>query len=206
MKGESILKGNAFFDRYIRKHFLKYVLILGIYVIGFLIGIGSFHHMLSSEKVASEVTTYMAENLEQFEQNQTDFIHSFLKEDWLEFLAMVIVSCSLLGVPVMLLGLLAKSMSLGITVSALIYTNGIGFGMSFSILLFLLPALLKMLAMVLILCSSMKLLENLLRERKELKYELVRHGFILFLAFLVICGLALYRAFSLNVIQQVLFS
>lgn len=39
MKGESILKGNAFFEQYIRKNFVKYIVVLFIYIVGFLVGI-----------------------------------------------------------------------------------------------------------------------------------------------------------------------
>lgn len=42
MKGESLLKGNVFFEKYIRKNFLKYIIILLVYIIGFVVGIRNF--------------------------------------------------------------------------------------------------------------------------------------------------------------------
>lgn len=42
MKSESVLKGNIIFEKYIRKNFIKYILVLLIYVIGFVVGIRIF--------------------------------------------------------------------------------------------------------------------------------------------------------------------
>ena len=39
MKNGSVIKGNAFFEKYIRKHFFKYILILILYTFGFIFGI-----------------------------------------------------------------------------------------------------------------------------------------------------------------------
>lgn len=42
MKSESVLKGNAIFEKYIRKNIVKYLFVLIIYIIGFVAGIRIF--------------------------------------------------------------------------------------------------------------------------------------------------------------------
>ena len=42
MARESVLKGNAFFEKYVRKHVLKYIITLAIYGVGFVLGIRIF--------------------------------------------------------------------------------------------------------------------------------------------------------------------
>ena len=44
-----------------------------------------------------------------------------------------------------------------------------------------------------------------LKYQKEMKYEMVRHAFTLLISFLVFCVLMVYRVFSLNLVNNILF-
>ena len=136
--------------------------------------------------------------------DSSNLVAKYIKQDFIEWIVLVVLSCSLVGIPIMLVWVLISSISLGITVSALIHTGGIGYGMSFSILVFMLPVILKILILLLLLCSSLKFIENILRYKKEVRYEIVRHAFVLSITILLICVLAFYRAFSLNLVNNIL--
>lgn len=204
MKNESVLKGNAFFEKYIRKHFLKYIIVLAIYIVGFLGGIIFFNQTVIDNEEAEQISQYVLEGIETLKLEDSNIILNYIKEDFLEFIIMVILSFSLIGVPIIFLLLFIKSVSVGITVSSLIFAGGVGYGLSFSILIFMIPVMLKILMSIILLCSALKLLENILKYQKEMKYEMVRHAFTILIIFLVFCGLILYRVFSLNLINNIL--
>lgn len=205
MKDNSLLKGNAIFEKYIRKNFLKYIVILAAYLIGFIIGIGVFNNQINFEENSEEISQYVSERIESIGTETSSAITSYIKEDFFEFFVISVLSFSIVGIPIMMILLFAKAVSLGVTTSALIYASGAGTGLSFSILIFMIPVILKIFAMLMILCSTIKFLENILKYRKEIKYEILRHAFVNFIAFLAVCLVTLYRAFSLNVVNQILF-
>lgn len=204
MKNESVLKGNAFFEKYIRKHFMKYIIVFAIYVIGFLSGIIFFNQTIMDNEEAEQISQYVMNGVETLKLETSNIIGNYIKEDFGEFVVMGVLSFSLIGIPIMFLFLFIKSVSLGVTVSSLIYAGGAGYGMSFSILVFMIPVMLKILISLILLCSALKLLENILKYQKEMKYEMVRHAFTLLISFLVFCVLMVYRVFSLNLINSIL--
>lgn len=204
MKNESVLKGNAFFEKYIRKHFLKYIIVLAIYIVGFLGGIIFFNQTVIDNEEAEQISQYVIEGIDTLKVENSNVIGNYIKEDFWEFIIIMVLSFSLIGVPIIFLMLFIKSVSIGITVSSLIFAGGAGYGLSFSILIFMIPVMLKILMSIILLCSSLKLLENILKYQKEMKYEMVRHAFTILITFLVFCGLILYRVFSLNLINNIL--
>ena len=201
----SVLKGNVLFEKYIRKNFLKYVLVLVIYLIGFLIGISIFSNKLDNKNEASEISQYLTESIESLSIQTTDVIGNYVKQDFLELIIICILSFSIIGIPVIMILLFTKAISLGITISALIYSSGAGAGLSFSILVFLVPVLIKMAVLLMLVCSSFKFLENILKYKKEIKYEIIRHAFVNLISLLATLVLIVYSSFSINVVNQILF-
>lgn len=201
----SLLKGNALFEKYIRKNFLKYALILAIYLIGFFIGISIFNNKIKDEDSANGILQYVTESIESLSSQASDTIGNYIKQDFFELIIICILSFSIIGIPVIMILLFIKAISLGITISALIYSTGAGAGLSFSILVFLVPILIKMVVLLMLVCSSFKFIENILKYKKEIKYEIIRHAFINLLSLLAIFILIIYRTFSLNIVNQILF-
>ena len=205
MKNNSLLKGNAIFEKYIRKNFLKYIIILAIYLIGFLIGITIFNENITNVESAEHISQYVSERIEIIGMKTTAALSGYIKQDFLELLIISILSFSIVGVPVILFLFFIDSVSMGITISALIHTSGIGSGLSFSILIFMVPAIIRVFIILMMICSSLKFTENILKYKKEFKYEIVRHAFVNLIAFFAICVVALYRTFSLNIVNQILY-
>lgn len=143
-------------------------------------------------------------SMEILNQDIASVIRNYTQKDLGEFLVLLILSCSFIGIPIIIGWIFMKAFSLGITISAFIYVNGIGYGMSFSILVFLVPILIQILMLLLILGSAIKLLENLFHYQKEMKYEIIRHALNLLIAFFIVCILMLYRIFSLHLVNQLL--
>ena len=50
MGTNSLLKGNNIFEKYIKKHFIKYIVVLVIYLLGFLMGIAVFNKNIEIEE------------------------------------------------------------------------------------------------------------------------------------------------------------
>ncbi len=205
MKENSLLKGSAIFEKYIRKNFLKYVGILFIYVTGFLIGIGIFNNTISTEENATSIFQNVTEKIETIGDGTSEITSNYIKQDFLEVIIICILSFSVIGIPIIVILAFISSISLGVTVSALIHTNGVGSGLSFSILVFMIPTIIKIFILLILACSSIKFIENILKYKKEIKYEIVRHAFTNLIVLLLTCILAVYRTFSLNIVSQILF-
>jgi len=202
MKTQSLLKGSAFFEKYIRKNFTKYLLILAIYLIGFIIGISIFNNNIKEND--GQISQYVLDTISQIKETN-DIIGEYIKQDFLEWLILSVLSFSVIGIPIILVLLLLKSISLGITTSALIYTSGAGMGMSFSILMFMIPVIIKIFTTLILVSSTFKFVENTLMYKKEFKYELVRHALVNIIAFLATCIIFVYRGISINILKQILF-
>lgn len=200
----SIVKGNALFEKYIRQNFLKYIVVLIIYILGFFIGISVFNQNIEVEENSNEVSDYLNETIESFGNNPSNVVSEFVREDFFELLIFCVLSLSIVGLPIILILIFIKAISLGTTISALINLKGIGYGTSFSILIFMVPTIIKIFVILALVCSSIKFIENILRYKKEIKYEIIRHAFVILLAFLATCVVVLYRTISINIIDQIL--
>ena len=205
MNVNSILKGNGIFDKYIKQNFFKYLVILVIFLFGFLVGIGIFTKNISIEENANEIIEYITNNIEYIETQSSNIVASYVKQDYIEIFIICILSVSIIGVPIMLLFIFVTSISLGTTISALVYTYGAGTGISISIILFFIPILTKVFILLMMLSSSLKFIENIFKYEKEIKYELIRHALICLITVISICILSLYRTFSINLINQTMF-
>ncbi len=206
MGTNSLLKGNNIFEKYIKKHFIKYIVVLVIYLLGFLMGIAVFNKNIEiEEKNIVEITQMISHKIEMIGMNCSEAIASFIKQDYIELVMLFILSFSIIGIPVIVIFLFMQAISLGITISALIYTCGTSTGLSFSLLVFLIPSIIKVITVLLILCSSIKFAENIFKYKKEVKYELIRHGVTNILALVAIIVISVYRTFSLNIVSKILF-
>lgn len=205
MEKGSVLKGNAIFEKYIRKNVVKYIFILSVYIIGFLIGIGSFNKSISNEKDSMQISYYVAEKIETIGNELSNSLASYIKQDFLELIIICTLSFSIIGIPIIILILFFNAISLAITISSIIYTTGIGCGLSFSILMFLIPVIIKIFIYLILVCSSLKFIENILKYKKEFKYEMVRHAIVNLLSLSSIFAFMIYRTFALNIVSQILF-
>lgn len=205
MGANSLLKENNIFEKYIKKHFIKYIVVLVIYLLGFLMGIAIFNKNIETEENLREITTVITSKIEMIGTSCSETVASFIKQDYLELVILFILSFSVIGIPVIMIFLFMQAISLGITISALIYTCGTSTGLSFSLLVFLIPSIIKVIMVLLILCSSIKFAENIFKYKKEVKYELIRHGVTNLLALMAIITISMYRTFSLNIVSKILF-
>ena len=82
MKAQSLLKGSVFFEKYIRKNFTKYVLVLIIYLIGFIIGISVFNSNVKEND--GQISQYILDTIEQIKEVD-DITIEYIKQDFLEW-------------------------------------------------------------------------------------------------------------------------
>ncbi|MBO5142497.1 MAG: stage II sporulation protein M [Clostridia bacterium] len=205
MKNNSLLKGNILFEKYIRENFLKYMLILIVYLIGFMIGISIFSNKVKNEEDAIYISKYITERIESIGEQTSEVTSNFIKQDFFGFFTICILSFCLIGIFIIIFITFIRALSLGITISALIHTNGIACGLSFSILVYLVPLITNLIIILMLVCSSIKFWENIIRYKKETKYEIIRHAIVILVSFVLICVLTIYRTFSLNIVNQILF-
>ena len=205
MKNNSLLKGNILFEKYIRENFLKYMLILIVYLIGFMIGISIFSNKVKNEEDAIYISKYITERIESIGEQTSEVTSNFIKQDFFDLFTICILSFCLIGIFIIIFITFIRALSLGITISALIHTNGIACGLSFSILVYLVPLITNLIIILMLVCSSIKFWENIIRYKKETKYEIIRHAIVILVSFVLICVLTIYRTFSLNIVNQILF-
>ena len=168
-------------------------------------GYGFFNHIATNENESESIVQYVTQSIEWLETDKANMIKNYIKEDWLSWIVIAIISCSFIGIPLIFIIIFIEAVSLGITVSALVYSGGVAYGMSFSILIFMVPTLIKIVTIIFLLCSSWKFVENIIKYQKEIKYELIRHLLSIGITLLLQLFLMMYRAFSLSLVNQILF-
>lgn len=175
---------------YVRNNIKEYILISAIFIIGLLVGV-IFVNNCNEEKanIISEYITEFVEKFEQTEQIDKSYLYSkSLKNNVLLVLLLWISGTTIIGIPVVLGIILYRGFCLGVTVSSISMTLGVGKGIWVSFIMLGLQSIIFVPAIITIGVSSLKLYKSIIADRRKenIKVQVLSHTIISFLMFLTI--------------------
>ena len=175
---------------YVRKNIKEYILISTIFIIGLLIGV-IFINNCSEEKanIISEYIIEFIENIKQTEQSDKAYLYSkSLKNNVLLTLLLWISGTTIVGIPVVLGIILYRGFCLGVTVSSISMTLGVGKGIWLNFIMLGLQSIIFIPAIITMGVSSLKLYKSIIADKRKenIKIQVLSHTIISFLMFITI--------------------
>lgn len=182
MKKQSVLL------EYVLKNKKSYLLILGLFLIGMILGIMFINH--ASEAQIVEIREYVSDlvkNIKSYDNiNKTDLLSQSLAQNALSIILIWFLGCTIIGSVLVFVTIVYRGFSLGYTISAIIACLGIKKGCIFVVLGLLLQNIFFLPAFFILCESGIKLYNGLRKHCINLKLEVFRHTIVMLISMILI--------------------
>ena len=173
----SISHWKEILKKYIINNYKEYILVFLLFIIGIFIGVMIVNNC--SDIQISEVSTYINNFITKFKQleniNNTELIVSSIKNNFILAVIIWFAGTTVIGLPVVLIVVLLRGIILGYAISAIALTLGAFKGIVFCLLSILLQNILFIPAILTLGVSSIKLYKSIVKEKENIKINILRH-------------------------------
>lgn len=167
---------------YIMNNYKEYLLIFVIFLIGIFMGVFIVNNY--DESKINVISSYIEDfinnlkNIENIEKNEL-IINSIKKNIFLA-ISLWIAGTTVIGMPVVLIIIGMRGLSLGYTISVCTYSLGLGKGILFNVITLLLKNIVFIPAILTLGISSIRLYKSIIKDRRRenIKIEILRHTII----------------------------
>lgn len=178
------MRGKSVLYNYLISNKKSFLIILGIFFIGMLLGIFVINHTGENEII--EINSYInsiCENLQNTEGiNKTECLLNSIKQNVIFVLLMWFFGCTIIGNIFVYVCILYRGFSLGYTISAIIATLGAQSGTVFVFSSLLLQNIIFIPAIFMLAESGIKLYIRITKNLINVKQELLRHTVIMLIS------------------------
>ena len=175
------MRGKSVLYNYLISNKKSFLIILGVFFIGMLLGIFVINHTGENEII--EINSYInsiCENLQNTEViNKTECLFNSIKQNVMFVLLMWFLGCTIIGNIFVYVCILYRGFSLGYTISAIIATLGAQSGTVFVFSALLLQNIIFIPAIFMLAESGIKLYIRITKNLINVKQELLRHTLIM---------------------------
>lgn len=165
-------------DNFVIKYFKNNRFILIILVITFAVGIFAGVIYYKNATSTEELSNYVEKFMDKINVEETK-IYNVLKESLLKNTSIILIfwllGASVIGIPILLFYVLYKGFSISFTISTIISTFGFVKGNVISIVMLFFQNVISTAVIFVAMSSAVKLAINILRRKKDMKIELLRH-------------------------------
>jgi stage II sporulation protein M len=186
-----ILKEGSIVDQHIKKNLIMYIIVLSTFILGVVIGTLYFNKIDN----VSDVTDYLKNTIETIKSGGRINKGIVLKEAMLANIKTTVIiwlsGSAIIGVPLLIAYTGYRGFIFGFTISSIIATFG-GYKGNLFVAAALVPQNIIIIpSIIFMIISGFKLSENVIKAKKNVKIELLRHTIIctIFLFFMVIAAL-----------------
>lgn len=165
-------------DNFVIKYFKNNRFILIILMITFAVGIFAGVIYYKNATSTEELSNYVEKFMDKINVEETK-IYNVLKESLLKNTSIILIfwllGASVIGIPILLFYVLYKGFSISFTISTIISTFGFVKGNIISIVMLFFQNVISTAVIFVAMSSAVKLAINILRRKKDMKIELLRH-------------------------------
>jgi stage II sporulation protein M len=202
-----IFKEGSIVEQYFKKNISKYIIILVVFAIGVLVG--TFY--LKKIDNVNDVSSYLQDTIKIIKSGNKINRGSVLKEALLMNLKTSIIiwllGSAVFGIPLLLIYTGYRGFLLGFTISSILTTFGSYKGNLFLAGSLLPQNLIVIPCMILMVISGFKLSENVLKSKKSVKAEMLRHTVLCTISFFFMIIAAFIEAyFNTPIIETIIKS
>lgn len=165
-------------DNFVIKYFKNNRFILIILMITFAVGIFAGVIYYKNATSTEELSNYVEKFMDKINVEETK-IYNVSKESLLKNTSIILIfwllGASVIGIPILLFYVLYKGFSISFTISTIISTFGFVKGNVISIVMLFFQNVISTAVIFVAMSSAVKLAINILRRKKDMKIELLRH-------------------------------
>lgn len=187
--------------KYIKNNSKEYILTILIFLIGLFIGVMFVNNCSEDKiKIIDEYILQFEEKFKQIEKIDTNTLFiSSVKNNVLLAIELWIAGTTVIGMPIVLGIILYRGFCLGVTISSISVTLGVGKGIVFSVCTLALQNLFFIPAIITIGVSSIKLYKSIIADRRKenIKMQIFSHTIIS----LVMLAVLIFSSFIENEIS-----
>lgn len=191
-------------ELHIKNNWLKYALMLSVFVVGIIIGGICFTSFKNNDEDMIMIKELLEQTISDIDTKRWMLINEYFLKDIKNILLLTIVSSSMIGLPLLLIWIFYDGLTLSFTIGNIIFVYGMLKGNLISLFLLFLPNLFYLIAIMIISVSSIKLINNFLKMRKSLKIETIRHLIVCAFSAIIIIIAFFTRIFSMNLVENML--
>ena len=187
------------FVNYIKNNFKEYTLVSLLFIIGLFISVLVINNC--DNDCLEEISAYINDFIDNFKNaesiNKIELFIDSVKNNIFLTLILWLAGTTVIGVPIVLIIILLRGLSLGYTISIVTYTLGTFKGLEFCFISILLKNLLFIPALLTLGVSSIKLYKSIIQDKRKenIKIEIIRHCIISILMLLILILSSLVDAF-----------
>lgn len=189
-------------ESHIKKNWIKYALMLGLFGAGIIAGGICFSSIKNSNEDMLSIKQLIEQMLDVIVVQRWQVVNEYFFKDLKKILLLTIISSSMIGLPLLLIWIFYDGLSLSFSIASLVAVYGILKGNLISIILLFIPNLLYLVATMITTVSSIKMINNFLKMKKSLKIETMRHLIVCALSSSIIGITFFIRIFSMNFIEN----
>ena len=191
-------------ELHIKNNWLKYALMLSVFVVGIIIGGICFTSFKNNDEDMIMIKELLEQTISDIDTKRWMLINEYFLKDIKNILLLTIVSSSMIGLPLLLIWIFYDGLTLSFTIGNIIFVYGMLKGNLISLFLLFLPNLFYLIAIMIISVSSIKLINNFLKMRKSFKIETIRHLIVCAFSAIIIIIAFFTRIFSMNLVENML--
>lgn len=178
-----IIGEDNFAIKYFKNNRLIIIILMLTFIVGIFAGVIYYKNATSTEELSNYVEKLM-DKINMEKANACNVFKDSLLKNTCVILAFWLLGASVIGIPILLFYVLYRGFSISFTISTIISTFGFLKGNIISIMMLLFQNIIATTTIFIAMSSSVKLAINILKKKKDVKIELLRHTIMCILCML----------------------
>lgn len=172
-----------------------YIISSLIFIVGIFVGVMFVNNTQETKKteISDYINSYITKSKENGEISTAEVLKDNIKNNIILAIGLWFAGTTIIGIPIVFGIVFFRGFSLGYTISAIVYTMGLGKGIAFIIIAVLLQNLIFIPALIALSVSGIKLYKSIIKDRRKenIKLEILRHTIfsLMMLALLIISAI-----------------
>lgn len=194
---------------YVVNNYKEYLLVAILFIIGLFIGVFIINN--SSESDSKEISKYFNDFITNFNEldsiNKSDLIRESIQRNLIMALILWGAGTTVIGIPIVLISILLRGLSLGYTIATITVSLGKFKGVLFCLASIFLQNILLIPAILTIGVSSIKLYKSIIKDKRKenIKIEIIRHTIISILMIITLCvSSILENVISITILKKII--
>ena len=164
---------------HVKSNFREYAISMLIFIVGIFLGVMYINNTKDTQK--EEITQYINSYVNQAKENKEiltgNLLKNSIKNNIILALLLWFAGTTLIGIPIVFGIIFFRGFCLGYTISACIYTMGLGKGLAFIIISIFLQNIIFIPAILALGVSGIKLYKSIMQDKRKenIKLEICRH-------------------------------
>lgn len=181
--------------KHISANLRAYIISVLIFTVGIFVGVMCLNNTYETQKteISDYINMYITKTKDKTEISTVKALKNSIKDNVILAVGLWFAGTTIIGIPIVFGIVFFRGFSLGYTISACVYTMGLGKGIAFIIIAVLLQNLIFIPALMALSVSGIKLYKSIIKDRRKenIKLEILRHTIFSFimLALLIISAI-----------------